>query len=118
MGSSGGGSTNTNTQVQQIPAFEQQFSSANQDIAASLASTPYPEYQGQLIAGMTPQQTQGMSMAGQAATAYQPDLSTAQDLTMASSQPWNSQTASQYMSPYATAALAPQLQQAQTQLGQ
>jgi len=117
MGSGGGGSS-TNTQVEQIPAYEQQFSQANQNIAASIASTPYPTYQGQLIAGMTPQQTQGMQMAGQAATSYQPDLNTAQDLTMASTQPWNAQTASQYMSPYAMSALAPQLQQAQTELGQ
>lgn len=117
---SGGGSSgsSTNTQVQQIPEFEQQFSQANQNIAASLGSTPYPTYQGQLIAAFTPQQQQGMQMAGQAATSYQPDLSAAEGLTAAGSQQWNPQTAAQYMSPYAMSALAPQLQQLQTQLGQ
>lgn len=118
---SGGGSsgqTNTNTQVEQIPAFEQQSSENNQNIAASIASTPYPTYNGQLIADFTPQQTQGMSMAGQAATAYQPDLNTAQNMTAASTQPWNTQSAEQYMSPYAQAALAPQIEAEQMGLGQ
>ena len=109
MGSGGGGSSNT-TQVQQIPQFEQDFATANQNIAASLASNPYPTYQGQLIAGMTDQQTQGMQMAGQAATSYQPDLSAAENLTGASTQQWSPQAAQQYMSPYAQAALAPQIE--------
>lgn len=116
--SSGGGGTSTNTQVQQIPAFEQDFASQNQDIAASLASQPYPTYSGQLIAGFTPQQTQGMQMAGNAATSYQPDLSAAEGLTAASTQQWSPQAAQQYMSPYAQAALAPQVQAEQMQLGQ
>lgn len=117
-GSSGGGSQSTNTQVQQIPAFEQQFASQNQNIAASLASNPYPTYQGQLIAGFTPQQQQGLQMAGQAATSYQPDLSAAEGLTAGASQQWNPASAAQYMSPYAMAALAPQMQQLQLQEGQ
>lgn len=115
---SGGGSSQTNTQVQQIPAFEQQFAQANQNIAASLGSNPYPTYQGQLIAGFTPKQQQGMQMAGQAATAYQPDLGAAEGLTAAASGQWNPQTAAQYMSPYAMSALAPQMQQLQLQEGQ
>lgn len=118
MGSGGGGSQSTNTQVQQIPEFEQDFASANQNIAASLASSPYPTYNGQLIAGFTPQQTQGQQMAGDASTAYQPDLNTAEGLTAASTRQWSPQAAQQYMSPYAQAALAPQIQAEQMQLGQ
>lgn len=118
MGSGGGGSQNTTTQVQQIPEFEQQFAQANQNIAASLGSQPYPTYQGQLIAGFTPQQQQGMQMAGQAATSYQPDLGAAEGLTAGASQGWNPQSAAQYMSPYAMAALAPQMQQLQLKEGQ
>lgn len=119
--SGGGGSapaSQTVTQVQQIPQFEQDFAQSNEDIAASIASQPYPTYQGQLIAGFTPQQTAGMNMAGQAATAYQPDVNAAENMTMnAANSTWNPATAAQYMSPYAMAAMAPQIQQLQQQAG-
>ena len=71
---SGGGGTNTVSQSVQIPAYEQQFSSENQDLARALASNPYPAYNQPLVQGFAPQQEQGMAMAGQAAGAYQPDL--------------------------------------------
>lgn len=115
-GGGGGGGQNT-TQVQQIPEFEQQFASENQNIARSLGSNPYPTYNGQLIAGFSPQQQQGMQMAGQAATAYQPDLGTAEGLTAASSGQWSPQAAQQYMNPYAQSALQPQIQALQLQQG-
>lgn len=117
-GGSGGGQQNTTTQVQQIPAFEQQYAQQNQDIAASIASQPYPTYQGQLIAGFSPQQQQGQQMAGQAATAYKPDVGTGEAMTIGASGQWNPQTAMQYMSPYAQAALAPQIQALQLQQAQ
>lgn len=117
-GGGSGGGQNTTTQVQQIPAFEQQFAQANQNIAASIGSQPYPTYQGQLIAGFTPQQQQGMQMAGQAATSYQPDLGTGEAMTLGASNQWNPQTAMQYMSPYAQAALQPQVQALQLQQAQ
>lgn len=122
-GSSSPPSQQTVTQVNQIPQFEQDFAQSNQNIAASLASQPYPTYSGQLIAGMTPQQTTGMQQAGTAATAYQPDLSAAEGITAGvADNSWNPQTAQQYMSPYAQSALQPQIQalqqqQAQNQLG-
>lgn len=109
-GGGGGGQTNTNTQVQQIPEFEQDFAKANQNIAASIASQPYPTYQGQLIAGFSPQQQQGMQQVQNASTAYQPYLNTAANYTQAATHPWDAQTAQQYMSPYAQAALQPQIQ--------
>lgn len=101
----------TVTQVNQIPQFEQDYASQNANIAASIASTPYPTYSGQLIAGFAPQQTQGMQQAQQASTSYQPDLSAAEGMTQqAGNNQWNAQTAQQYMSPYAAAALQPQVQ--------
>lgn len=118
MGSGGGGSQSTTTQVQQIPEFEQQYAQQNQDIAASIASQPYPTYQGQLIAGFSPQQQQGQQMAGQAATSYQPDVGTGEAMTIGAAGQWNPQTAAQYMSPYAQSALQPQIQAMQLQQAQ
>lgn len=118
-GGSGGGSQ-TVTQVQQIPEFEQQFSQENQNIARSLGANPYPQYQGQLVAGFTPQQTAGMQMAGQAATAYQPDLASAEGVAAnaLNASPSNPGVVASYMSPYVQSSLAPQVLAAQTQLGQ
>lgn len=135
-GSSGGGGSSTVTQVQAIPTYQQQMSQNNEQIAQSLASQPYPTYNAQLIAGFSPQQTTGMAEAGSAATAYQPDLSAAEGSTNAapgayspygaaatsmagsSAAPWTAQTAEQYMSPYAAAALGPQEQELALQQGQ
>lgn len=108
----------TVTQVQDIPAWAQTAGQQNYQLAESLASQPYPTYQGQLIAGFTPQQQQGMAQAGTAANAYQPDLSSAEGYTQAAATPWSAAGAQQYMSPYAQAALAPQIQAEQLQLGQ
>lgn len=82
---SGGGSSaptsQTVTQVQQIPQYEQDFSQANQNLAASLASQPYPNYQGPLVAGFSPQQDQSFAATSQAAGAYQPGLNQATSVT-------------------------------------
>ena len=79
--SSGGTSQNTNTQVQEIPAFEQQSSLNNQALAASLGAQPYPTYQSDLIQGMNSLQYQGENAAVTAANAYQPALGAATDAT-------------------------------------
>lgn len=79
-GSSGGGNS-TVTQTTQLPAFEQQFAQGNENIAASIASTPYQPYQGALIAPMNSQQTAGLNQATTAANAYQPGLNAAQGAT-------------------------------------
>lgn len=119
---SGGGSSSppsqTVTQVQDIPAWAQQAGQQNYQLAESIASQPYPTYSGQLIAGFTPQQTQGMQDAQTAATAYQPDLSQAEGYTNQAAQAWNPQAAQQYMSPYAQSALQPQVQALQNQFAQ
>lgn len=120
-GQSGGGSQ-TVTQTKEIPEWQKDYAIQNEQIASSLASRPYPTYEGQLIAGFSPLQNAGMNMAANSATAYQPDLYTAEGMTAGGAQGWSPQAAQQYMSPYAMAALAPQmqalgLQQAQQQKG-
>ena len=142
-GSGGGGSSQqTVTSSQQIPQFEQDFAQSNQNLAASLGSQPYPAYQAPLIQDFAPQQLQGMQQAGQAATAYQPDLQNAEFYAGSGinqgagymqggynqgvgtinnalqNTPANPNVISQYMSPYVQQALAPQITALQNQLGQ
>ena|SRR5579859_3413032 len=128
-GGGGGGGQNTTVQSVQIPQYEQDFSYANQQMAQALSNQPYPNYQGPLIQQFSPQQIQGMNQAGQAATAYQPDLSRAEGATQ---QGWAggsgvlssamaadpASTVGKYMSPYVAQALQPQITALQTQLGQ
>jgi hypothetical protein len=81
MSDSGGGSSNTVTQVQQIPDFEQQSSINNQALAQSIGTQPYPTYQSQLIQGFSPLQQAGQSAAVGAAQSYSPYLDAATQLT-------------------------------------
>ena len=77
--SSGSGQSSNTTQVQQIPAFEQQASLQNQALAQSLGSQPFPTYQGALIQPQNALQSQGQSQAVNAANAYQQPLSEGQN---------------------------------------
>lgn len=88
MGSSGGGGTNTVQTSQQIPLFEQQFAQNNLNLAQSLQSNPYPQYNAPLVAGMTDQQNQAMGMVPGAAESYQPDMQAAQGVTQGALNPW------------------------------
>ena len=113
-------SSQTVTQVQQIPEYQQQFSQANQNLAQSLASTPYPVYQGDLIAPLNDLQNAGINQAEQQSFSYSPTVeaginATAAGLNMSPTQ-WNSNTAANFMSPYISAALQPQIQQLNNQL--
>ena len=131
-GGSNSGGSSTVTQVQQIPQWQQDYAQQNEQIAAQLAARPYQTYQGQMVAGFTPQQQQGVDMAGQASTAYQPYLNQATQatqqaansyqpyynaagaLTANGSQTWGQASPQQqaaYMNPYVMQSLAPQLQQ-------
>jgi len=143
MSGGDGGGQNTVTQVQQIPQYEQDFSAANQNLAQSLGSQNYPTYGAPLIAGQTPLQQQGQTMATGAATSWQPALGAASNVAshalsndpVAAASPFidagagtiagglahdpaNPGVISSYMSPYVGAALAPQITALQTQLGQ
>lgn len=117
-GSSGGGGSSTVTQTQAIPDWQKDFAQANESIASSIASRPYQAYQGQMVAGFSPQQQQGMQQTQDASTSYKPYLDQANQTTQNAVQPWTPEAAQQYMNPYAMAALAPQLQQLQIQQGQ
>lgn len=117
-GGSGSGGQQTVTQTKEIPEWQKDYAIQNEEIAASLASRPYPTYEGQLIAGFSPMQQQGMNMAAQSSSAYQPGLYAAEGMTNAAATPWNAAAAQQYMSPYAMAALAPQMQALELQQAQ
>lgn len=112
MGGGGGsGGSQTVTQIEKLQPFQEDFAKQNQSIAASLASRPFPTYQGQMVAGFDPLQQQGMQMAVDASTAHQPYLQQA-------GQQWSPQAAQQYMSPYVMQALQPQIEALNIQQGQ
>lgn len=120
---SGGGSApsqQTVTTSQQIPLYEQQFSQQNQNLAQSLGSQPYPQYQAPLVAGFTPAQQVGQAQAVDAASSYQPLLNAGVQTTAAgmASSPNNPGVVQSYMNPYVQASLAPQIGNLQTQLAQ
>lgn len=146
-GNSGGSSGNqTITQTTQLPAYEQQFSQENQDLARSLAAQPFPTYQGALVQPMNDNQNLGINQAVGNAYNWQPDQAQAEALTRAGTNEnsfanyatgagntidWalnnnnplaysagNAGQVQQFMNPYIQASLQPQLLQARTQLGQ
>lgn len=80
MSAGGSSGTNTTTQVQQVPAYEQQAAQQNQALAQSLGSQAYPQYGGTLIQPENTTQQYGQQLAEQAATDYQPWLNTASGL--------------------------------------
>jgi hypothetical protein len=76
MGSSGGGGTTT--EVQSVPAYEQEESQANQQLANSLASTPYSQYPtGDLISPLTQDQQNGILNTDQSAYDFQTSIAQA-----------------------------------------
>lgn len=81
-GGSSAPSSQTVTQSQQIPQFEQNYAQNNQNIAASLAAQPYPQYQGQIVAPETPTQQAGQQAAINTAGSYAPDLAGAEQATL------------------------------------
>lgn len=87
MGMGGGGSSNTVTQSQQIPLWEQENVQQNQAFAGDIAARPYTPYAGDLTAGFSPFQTQGQNMAVGAANSYQPGLAAGQATTAAALDP-------------------------------
>ena len=123
-GSGSSGGTNTVTQVQQIPQYQQDFSQSNQALAQSLASQPYPQYQGPLVAGQNSLQDQGQQMAVGASTAYQPGMTNAQNVAQSALtginplqySPTNPGAVQSFMDPYVQASLQPQIQNLQQQI--
>ena len=120
MDGGGQGGSQTVTQVQQIPEWEQDYAKGNLTLAQSLAAQPYQVYQGQLQAPQNDLQQQGMAQAANASTSYQPLLNSASGVTAGalSLNPGNAQQIGSYMSPYIMQALQPQITALQTQMGQ
>lgn len=137
MASGGGGSgTQTVNNVSTPPSYVQDQAQKNISTANYIASQPYPQYQGQLIAPLNQEQQNAAQYANTAATSYIPTLTNAGNqiggaiksnpidgsavsaLNPLTAQPLNSQSIGQYMSPYVQQALQPQLQAAQQQLAQ
>ena len=63
-----GGSTTTNTQgssqsVNEIPQWVQNAGQANYGLAQQVASQPLQQYQGQMVAGTSPQMQQAWNLA-------------------------------------------------------
>lgn len=108
-GSSAPSTSNTVTQVQSVPDYIQAEGQANQQLANDISSSPYPVYQGQMIAPMDPLQTAGQQMAINSAGSYQPYLNQAGADTQSAMNLTSPNAISQYMSPYIQASLAPQL---------
>lgn len=81
MSGGGSGSSNTTTQVQQIPQFEQDASMQNQQLAQSLASQPYPTYNAPLIQPMNGVEQAGQQQALDASANWQPEFYNAQNTT-------------------------------------
>ena len=69
--------TNTVTQVQQIPAYQQQAIQNDEATATSLASNPYPAYGAPIVAGLNNQEMAGLNEAAANAYDYTPEMTSA-----------------------------------------
>ena len=115
---SGGGGTSSNTQTTsvQIPAYEQGFSQSIQNQAASLAQQPFPVYQGQLQAALTPQEQQSFQQVSNSANAQAPyNAAASASLTNAQKNLGAAGTYETAAQPYQTQDAAMQAQDAQYQ---
>ena len=129
------GSSGAQTVTQQPPQYVQTQAEQNMGTANYLASQPFPNYQGQLIAPENQIQAGGQNMATQAATSWAPYLNqgaTTETTALGNnpvnpsatnaSNPFNpglalnGSTIGQYMSPFIQASLQPQIQAAQQTL--
>lgn len=117
-GQSSGGGSQTVSQTNELPAYAQDFAKQNLSIAQDVASRPYQPYQGDMVAPLTDLQNQGLGMTQTAANAQQPYFDQANNMITQAANPWNAQTAQQWMSPYTMQALQPQIQQLQLQQAQ
>jgi hypothetical protein len=71
MGSSGGG-TQTTIQKNDPPAYVQPYATSYLDRANNLSGQPFNPYAGQRIAGLTPEQQQGLNLTSQRALSGSP----------------------------------------------
>jgi hypothetical protein len=76
----GSDSTQTSQQQQQVqlPPWVNQAAQQNYGYAQNIANQPLQQYQGQLVAGVSPQQQQSWNTAAQAGSAGQPQFNASQ----------------------------------------
>jgi len=98
--------TQTQTVENQIPSWLEGGSRQAIDSARSIADRPYTPYEGQRVAGLTPNETAAISMAGQGTSAYQPYYDKAAG-ALGGLQSWLDVDQSAYMNPYIEQVLAP-----------
>jgi hypothetical protein len=97
------GNKNATTTQNTTTAPDPQAYAAYQQLlqrAQGVASTPYQAYGGELVAGINPQQMQGIGGINQYAQAAQPDIGQAIGQATSSSAPLSAAGIQQYMSPY------------------
>lgn len=82
------------------PLWLQQFTANLGSAATGLASQPYSQFPGPQVAAPSAATTQAQQMALQNVGDYQPDLTTAQQMTNAGSTPLTSGAINQYLNPY------------------
>lgn len=122
MGGKGGGTSGTSTVTQNSapPQYVQDAYQALLARANPIADTPYQQYNGQLVAGLTPDQNTAMSTVAGAQGSTQPYTDAAtQAAQTGTQQVWgnlptaNANTIGQYMSPYQQDVINSTMQQAQ-----
>ena len=108
-----GGKTSTSTQSVAIPPEVLARYNAVNARAEDVAQTPFQQYGGQFVAGLTPVQQQGVQQASSAATLAQPYYGMGAGLTLAGAQDVGALTQGQigyYQNPYTQAVAAPTYQ--------
>ncbi len=104
MGSKGGGGTNTVTNTKPPAEVLANYREVT-DQAKEVAKAPYTPYSGQLVAGLSPYQQQGMQGISAAQGTYEPYAQSAQNYISQGTQgisptEFNNANVQQYMSPY------------------
>ena len=115
------GGTSTTTQSVSIPPeVLARYNSVNAR-AESVANTPFQQYGGQFVAGLTPTQQAGIAGTSAAANAAQPYYGAATGLTLSGAQdvgPLSQNQISYYQNPFTQSVVDPTLKALQQQQGQ
>lgn len=117
-GSGSGGAPANQTITNQPPQYVQNQAEKNMGVANYLASQPFPQYQGQLVAPLNDVQNAGINSAINAAGSYGPALQGAAGVDANAIAAGPAGQVGTYMSPYIQQSLMPQLQAAQQNLNQ
>lgn len=116
-----GGKTSTSTQSVSIPPEVMARYNAVNARAEEVAATPFQQYPGQFVAGLTPTQQAGIQATNVASQTAQPYYGMGAGLTLAGAQdvgPLTRRQIGYYESPYTEAVAAPTYQALRQQQGQ